>query len=208
MGDSFPPALPKEKSATLSSTLSIKTPRTVLQKFKHDEQEPLSTVLSTLEASDKLASHQKHLAAGTKGIADAPKTNMPRMLPASQLTLAVPEADLAASDNVVLTPQVSHCCPLLLIVPAAASFPLEMNIICSDKPVVQEWLNTISKKHNKASMHVSTGQDFPDFPPAYAQSNAVMGKEGFFAGLDPLSNTSGTTRLGAFRPDGESWELH
>lgn len=115
MLEAYPPALPAEHSelsATLSSTLSIKTPRAVLHKFKQDHSEPLASVLSTEEASAKLQSFAaRHAPAASKGnVAASGAENVPRMLPPSQLKLSMPDTEAAMSDHAVLTPQVPFCC--------------------------------------------------------------------------------------------------
>lgn len=90
-------------SCTLSSALSIRTPRTVIQKFTPDESEQLISVLSTQEALTRIASMHKH--AGSRFHASDAE-NVPRVLP-QQLQVVLPsEQDTSAMEHAVLTPQV------------------------------------------------------------------------------------------------------
>jgi hypothetical protein len=96
-------------SCALSSTLSIKTPRTVLQKFVPDDSEQLVSVISIQEANARVASMKfaqddlKHFPSGFRS-SDA--ENVPRFFP-QQLEVMLPsEQDTSSMEHAVLTPQV------------------------------------------------------------------------------------------------------
>lgn len=100
-------------SCTLSSALSIRTPRTVLQKFTKDDSEQLVSVLSTQEAYARVSSMQfaqNDVKRVSSGFRTSDAENVPRVLPL-QLQVVLPhEQDTSAMEHAVLTPQVCFVC--------------------------------------------------------------------------------------------------
>jgi hypothetical protein len=100
-------------SCTLSSALSIKTPRKVLQTFVPGDSDCLVSVISTQEANARVASMkfaQEDLkVAGDVHTSDV--QSVPRFFP-QQLEVVLPsEQDPATIEYAVLTPQVCHIPP-------------------------------------------------------------------------------------------------
>lgn len=110
-------------SHTLSSALSIRTPRTVLQKFSQDDSEQLVSVLSTQEAYARVVSKQfapHDLKHGASGFHTSDAENAPRMIPQQLQVVLPPEQEASGLEQAVLTPQVSLPCATHLSFPFRA----------------------------------------------------------------------------------------